>query len=396
MSAALPVCPVRLEKGKDATVLKGMPWIYAGDIIDSSEWRMVPPGSVVAIENHKGQHLGVGYINPASQIACRVLTLAQEPVNAAFFEKRLTRALALREKLIGAPYYRLAHAEADGLPGLLLDRFGGVVVAQAGTAGMDRLRPHWLEALERIVAPDAIVLRNDTAARELEALPREVQVIKGSVAELVEVHENGCVYYADLLHGQKTGWFYDQRDNHRLVADLAAGKTVLDVYAHSGGFGLLAAMRGATEVTLVDSSALALGLAQKAAGRNGVAAHMLQADAFEAMEELTGEERRYDIVIADPPAFVKAKKDIASGLKGYAKMARLAAALVQPEGYLFTASCSHHASRGAFNQAILDGVAKAGRKAAIMKQTGAAPDHPRHPQLPQSEYLKGLLLKING
>jgi 23S rRNA (cytosine1962-C5)-methyltransferase len=389
------VIPLRLKKGKETAIAKGYPWIFSGDVIDSSQWRLAPSGGFASIENHKGERLGIGYINPQSQIVARVLTLKAEPVDTLFFRKRLEKALELRQKIIEVPYYRLVHAEADGFPGLLIDRFDDNYIVQVGTAGMDALKPLWIMALESLLAPRAIVLRNDTSARELEKLPREVQVMKGAVPEVVEVLENEFTYYADLLHGQKTGWFYDQRDNHKLIAAMAKGKTVLDIYAHSGGFGLLAAKQGAKEVTLVDSSALALKLAKKAAEKNGVSADMIQGDAFEVMQKLEKEGQRYDIVIADPPPFVKAKKDIAAGLKGYVKMAKLAAALVAPGGILFAASCSHHAGRSAFNKAVTDGIKQAGREGKILKQTGAAPDHPRHPQLPQSEYLKGVLLQLD-
>lgn len=387
--------PVRLKKGKETSVIKGCPWVFAGDIIDSSQWRLAEAGVLASVENHKGERLGIGYLNPASQIACRILTQGSDIIDALFFRKRMEQALVRRKKLIDVPYYRLVHSEADGLPGLLIDRFGDIFVVQVGTAGMERLSPLWAMAMESLLEPAAIVLRNDTSAREMEKLPREVQVMKGSVPELVEVLENDCVYYADLLKGQKTGWFYDQRDNHKMMAALAKGKTVLDVYAHSGGFGLLAAKQGAKEVTLVDSSALALELAKKAAKTNGVEVKSIQGDAFEVMATLADEGKRYDIVIADPPPFIKNKKDIAAGLKGYAKMAKLAAALVTPGGLLFAATCSHHASRGAFNNAVMEGMEKAKRSGKIIKQTGAAPDHPCHPLLPQSEYLKGLLVQLD-
>lgn len=386
--------PLRLSKGKESAVIKGYPWIFAGDVIDSSQWRLADKGGLASIENHKGERLGIGYLNPASQIVARVLTLKNEPIDALFFRKRLEAALKLREKHIDVPYYRLAHAEADGLPGLLIDRFDDIYVVQVGTAGMDALKPLWTMALESLLNPAAILLKNDNSARELEKLPREVQIMKGAVPDVIEVLENGFTYYADLVHGQKTGWFYDQRDNHKLIADMAKGKTLLDVYAHSGGFGLLAAKHGAKEVTLVDSSELALKLAEKAAEENEVEAKFIEGEAFEVMQELAKRRKIYDIVIADPPPFVKAKQYIVTGLKGYAKMAKMAAALVAPGGLLFAASCSHHASRGAFSKAVMEGIEKAGREAKILKQTGAAKDHPIHPHLPQSEYLKGILLRL--
>ncbi len=390
------LCRLRLKKGKDAAIRDGFPWIYANDIIDSSEWKMAPIGSLAQIETVRGEFIGIGYVNAASQIVGRVLSLKNEKIDAAFFTARIKAALARREKIIGVPYYRLAHSEADGLPGLLLDRFGDIVVAQVGTAGMERLQPLWIEALEKVVSPKIIVLRNDAGARKLEGLKQETTILKGEAAGVIEVRQNNLVYFADLVKGQKTGWFYDQRDNHALVANMSKEKTVLDVYAHSGGFGLLAAKHGAAEVTMVDSSALALDLAKKAQAENNLKhCDYIQGDAFEIMEKLAGEGNRYDIVITDPPPFIKTKKDIASGLKGYAKMAKLAAALVNPAGHLFAASCSHHASRGAFNNAVMEGIGKAGRASTLLKQTGAAPDHPIHPKLPQSEYLKGLLVRLD-
>jgi 23S rRNA (cytosine1962-C5)-methyltransferase len=389
-----PVCPIRLLKGKEDQIRKGFPWIYAGDMVDSSEPLLAPEGSLVSIETHKGEFVGIGYFNAKSQIAARVLTLKKEPIDESFFAARLAKALERREKLISVPYYRLIHSESDFLPGLLIDRFGEKLVIQVATAGMELLQPLWLSAVESLLQPNVIVLRNDVAARKLEGLTQEVSVIKGNVSELVEVQENGCVYLADLLKGQKTGWFFDQRDNRKMIAGLAKDKTLLDVYSHSGGFGVLAAKAGAGEATLVDSSKLALELAGKAAVKNHVQCSYLQGDAFEVMQALAREGKHYDIALADPPAFVKNRKDIASGMKGYEKVAKLAATLVEKEGLLFVASCSHHASRGAFNNAVMAGIKKAGRAGEIIRQTGAAPDHPRHPQLRQSEYLKGLLVKL--
>lgn len=390
-----PLSPLRLKKGVEGPVKAGMPWVYAGDIIDTSELALLPPGALVSVETARGEALGVGYYNARSQIACRVLTLGRAGIDQVFFEKRLARALALREKAVGAPYYRLVHSEGDFLPGLLLDRFGDVLVAQSGTAGMDGLCGLWLGAARALLRPKAIVLRNDTGARAHEGLAQEVRVVEGEAPELVQVMENGCIYLADVLKGQKTGWFFDQRDNRRLIADKAGGKTLVDIYSHSGGFGLLAAKAGA-QATLVDSSKLALDIARRAAGLNGVAVEAVQGDAFAVMEKMAAEGRTFDIVLADPPAFVKSKKDIASGLKGYAKVARLAAKLGKPGGLFFTASCSHYAGRGAFNKAVLEGVGKAGFTARILAQTGAGGDHPVHPKLAQGEYLKGLLLQLDN
>ena len=389
-----PAAPLRLKKGIEEQVRAGFPWVYADDIIESSQLLTVPSGAVVAIENAKGQSIGLGYYNAKSQIACRVLTIGKEQLGPELFRRRIKEAAQRRETMLGAPYYRLAHSESDFLPGLLIDRFAGYFVIQVGTAGMERLSALWLPVIEELFAPSAIILRNDIAVREREGLKQFVEVAYGDVPPLVEVHEHGTIYLADLIRGQKTGWFYDQRDNRKMMAELSVGKSVLDVYSHSGGFALRAAKAGASSVTLVDSSKLALELAAQAGALNGIADKLSyeQGDAFEMMQKLASEGRQFDVVIADPPAFVKHKKDMGAGLKGYEKVARLAASLVAPGGKLFVASCSHHALRPKFNQAVIKGAKDVGFPGKMLKQTGAAPDHPVHKLLPQGEYLKGILL----
>jgi 23S rRNA (cytosine1962-C5)-methyltransferase len=386
---------LRLNKGCETAMRRGMPWIMTHEIVPSSNLALLAPGELVSIETVRGELLGVGYYNALSHIACRVLAAKPNTaIDHAFFATRLREALHKRDTLYPDPYYRLVHSEGDNLPGLLIDRFGELLVVQLGTAGMERLWPVLLGAIEEVISPTTIVLRNDTGAREREGLVQNVQVVKGSVDALVKLRENNVTYLADVLKGQKTGWFFDQRDNRALIAARAKGKRVVDIFSHSGGFGLPAAKAGGT-ATLVDSSALALDIAQQAAGLNEVSIECIKGDAFAVMEQLAKQGRYFDIVLADPPAFVKSRKDIASGMKGYEKVARLACALVEPLGELFVASCSHHASRGAFNQAVMDGVRKAGRKAHIIAQTSAAADHPNHPMLGQNTYLKGVLLKLD-
>jgi 23S rRNA (cytosine1962-C5)-methyltransferase len=374
-----------------------VPWVMRHMAVESSEWLASTHGSLAKIESERGEFIGIGMLNPLSQIVGRMLTRKQEGIDAAFFTRIISGALAKREALYDAPYYRLIHAEADGLPGLVIDRFGDVLVIQVGSAGMEALQTIWITVLEHLLEPRTVVMRNDLGARKLEGLEQYVKVVKGSVEELTPVIENGCLYFADLIRGQKTGWFYDMRDNRAMMAELSEGRKVLDVFSHSGGFGLLAARAGAEYVTMVDSSELALSLAMKAAEENGVAeiCDTLRGDAVEVMKKLAADGLQYDVVIADPPAYVKSKKDVAAGMKGYEKVALAAAPLLKNEGLLFTATCSHHASRGLFNKAVLAGIKAAGRKAEIVKQTGAGKDHPLHPNLPQSEYLKGLLLRLN-
>lgn len=390
---------LRLQKGKEKEVLKGCPWVYAGDLVESSELLFTEPGDIAQLLSAKGEYIGTGYYNHRSKLAFRMLTRdRRQNLGVDFFAHHFRKALERRERKIDVPYYRLAHAESDGLPGLVVDRFGDTVVCQVATAGMERLQPVWLAALEEVLAPQTIVLRNDIPARKLEGLEQNVEVIKGKVPALTQVSENGAWYLADLINGQKTGWFYDQRESRAYMAKLSEGKTFLDVYCHSGGFGIVAAKQGASAVTFVDSSALALDLAMQAAALNDVATHCtkLQGNAFEVMEALAKQGQQFDVVIADPPAFVKAKKDIASGMKGYEKVTKYAAALVAPGGVLYVASCSHHAQRHAFAKAVEQGVRKAGRSGKVIATLGAATDHPVHHHLPQSEYLKAVVVRLEG
>ena len=309
--------------------------------------------------------------------------------------ERLGRADRLRRALYGGDCHRLVHAEADGLPGLVIDRFADVFTLQINSAGMELLLPELLAALERLFQPRAVALRNDSPVRLLEGLELGHRVAAGSLAGPVEITENGARFLADLEEGQKTGWFYDQRDNRAFVAGLANGRRVLDLYTYAGGFAVQAARAGATEVVAVDRSEHSLGLAERAAALNGVAVRVVKAEAFAEMARLAAAGERFGLVVCDPPAFVKSKKDLASGAKGYRKMTRLAAALVEPGGFLFAASCSHHMPAELFADEIRHGLSNAGRGGRILRQAGAAPDHPVHPFLPESAYLKAMVLQLD-
>ncbi len=393
-AAARPV--LRLQKGRSRRLRAGHPWVFSNEIEMTPEAKALPPGVLVTLMDAGDERLGVATFNPHSLIAARLLTRdAAAEIDAGFLAARLTRALALRRTLFAAPCYRLVHSEADGLPGLIVDRYGDVVTVQANTAGMERLEPLLLDALDRVLAPDAVVLRNDSAVRGLEGLGLEHRMAKGELAGPVELVENGVRFVADLAHGQKTGWFYDQRDNRAFVAALAKGRRVLDLYTYAGGFAVQAAVAGAASVTAVDSSADSLALAERSAALNGVAVTLVRAEAFAEMERLAAAGERFGVVIADPPAFVKAKKDLNAGAKGYRKMTRLAAALVEPDGFLLVASCSHHMPAELFAEEVAHGLSLAGRSGRILRTSGAAPDHPLHPLLPESAYLKAMVLQLD-
>jgi 23S rRNA (cytosine1962-C5)-methyltransferase len=388
---------IRLNPGADRRIRAGHPWAYSNEIAMSPAARAIPPGSVVRLEGDDGQRHGAWHFNPHSLIAARLLDAdPAAPCDGAWFAARLARCLKLRERLFGAPFYRLVHAEADGLPGLVVDRYGDALAVQANTAGMDRALPMIVEALTGLVGPRVIVGRNDSAVRRLEGLEESVALLHGADGG-AEVEEAGLRFPVDLLGGQKTGWFFDQRPNRAMVARLAAGASVLDAFCHLGGFGLAAAAAGAASVTLLDRSEHALDLAMQAATRAGFADRVtpLKAEALEQLERMLASGRRFDIVVADPPAFAKTRKDIPAALKGYAKLARLSAGLVAPGGLLFIASCSHHVGVADFAEAVAWGVHRARRPARILASVGAGPDHPVHPALPESAYLKGQLLALD-
>ena len=389
---------IRLLPGHDKRVALGHPWVYSNEVAMDAAAKALPPGTLVSLVTGNGKHLGVATFNPHTLIAARILHREYTMlIDDGFFVARLERALALRQRLYDAPYYRLIHAEADGLPGLILDRFGDVLSCQINTAGMARLEDEWLAAMKKVLAPRAIVLRNDTAARALEGLAGEERVAFGALAPPIEIVENGARFLIDPLAGQKTGWFYDQRENRRFASRFAAGARVLDLYCFAGGFGVQAALAGADQVLAIDSSAAALDWAAASAKLNGVDARcrFARGEVFAELERLHAEGERFDLVIADPPAFARSKKDVGPALRGYRKLARLAAALVSKGGVLFMASCSHQVEPDAFAEEVRRGIHDAQREGRVIASTGAAPDHPVHPFLPESAYLKAETLVLD-
>ena len=388
---------IRFQKGRSRRLRAGHPWAFSNEIEMTPETKALPPGTLVTVIDAGDERLGVATFNAHSLIAARLLTRdASQVVDAEFLAARLRRALALRQTLLGdATCCRLIHSEADGLPGLVIDRYGSVVAVQANTAGMERLLPVLRQALDLVLSPSAVVLRNDSPVRSLEGLIVGNEFVHGTLEGNVELVENGVRFVADLIQGQKTGWFYDQRDNRAFMARLAKGRRVLDLYTYAGGFAVQAAVGGATSVTAVDRSQESLALAEKSASLNNVTIQAVRAEAFAEMSRLDAAGERFGVVVADPPAFVKSKKDLGAGSKGYRKMARLAAALVEPGGFLFTGSCSHHMPAELFAEEIAHGLSLAGRSGRIVRVAGAGSDHPIHPHLPESAYLKALVFELD-
>ncbi len=360
--------------------------------------KALEPGSIVRFCTHDQNFIGLGSFNPHTLVAGRIFSRELLAViDAAWLRVRLEAAAALRSKLVAEPYYRLVHAEADGLPGLIIDRFGPHFSVQLNTAGMQKLWPELEAALVELFAPESIILHNESSVRALEGLERSVTQVRGTLNAPIQIRENGLAYFADLVGGQKTGWYFDQRDNHALVARYAAGARVLDLYCHAGGFGLLAAQAGAAEVVSVDSSQSALDLAVRTAAFNRLSpqCQWRRADVFEELERLIAAKEKFGIVVADPPPFVKSRKDVASGARGYRKLAKLAAQVTAKDGLLFIASCSHNMELTAFIEEVARGLSEARRQGRILFTVFAAPDHPVHPHLPESAYLKGLLLQVD-
>jgi 23S rRNA (cytosine1962-C5)-methyltransferase len=385
---------LRLNAGQGRRLRSGSPWVFSNEIAMKPEYRQIPPGTLVRIEGDDGVRFGTFMFNPHSLIAARQLD--RDPaaeIDAAWVRQRLTSAIELRQRVCDTPFHRMVHAEADRLPGLIIDRYDDIAVMQVNTAGMNRLTPPIVEALTDLLPLRAVVARNDSPARRQEGLADEVSLLVGSDAHAAVV-EGGVKFAVDPLGGQKTGWFFDQRPNRDRVSMFARDACVLDVFCHVGAFGLRCAAAGAREVTLVDSSAAALAQAEQAAADNGLADRLCvrRGDGFDAMSALVGE--KFDIVICDPPAFARSRKDAEAGLRAYGRMARLAASLVAPNGYLFVASCSHHASLEAWSAQIAWGLHRARREGRILFTGGAGPDHPVHPHLSETAYLKTQLIQL--
>jgi len=387
-----------LLAGQDRRLRGGHPWIYSNELKMDAEAKALRPGSPVRLVNADGKILAVAQFNPHSLIAARVLSRNQDlQIDVAFLERRLSRALRLRDRLYDRPYYRLVHAEADGLPGLVIDRFGDIVVCQINSAGMDSIKQLILEVIDQVLSSKVVIFKNDSPVREREGLGLDVEVVKGSLSGTVDVEENGLTFLADPIEGQKTGWYYDQRSNRAFVAELARDERVLDLYSYGGGFGITALAAGAKEVLAIDRSEQALGLAKEAALRNGFAERFSASreEGFAALDRLSSEKQRFGLVVADPPTFVKNKRELKAGLKGYRKLVRASAPLVREEGIFVIASCSHNVPIDLFRDEVRKGLGDAGRGGRLIHQAGASPDHPSHPMLAESAYLKCLIYSLD-
>jgi 23S rRNA (cytosine1962-C5)-methyltransferase len=393
-AADLPV--LRLKRHEERRVAAGHLWIFSNEVdTAATPLTSFTAGAYVAVRSDRDKFLGYAYVNPHSLIAARIVGrdrgFAPGP---SLIVHRMNVALALRERLYTEPYYRLVHGESDALPGLVVDRYGDVLVAQIGTAGMEQQKGAIVAALEKVVKPRVIVFKNDSGARELEQLEKYVEAARGELPESVTVREAGLTFTAPLAAGQKTGWFYDQAANRRQFLPLIAGaKRVLDVFSYAGGWAVGAARNGA-EVTAIDSSAQALEAAARNAEANGVAMQTIRDDAFDAMEALHAANEKFDAVIVDPPAFIKRRKDAPKGEAAYKRLNQLAMQLLARDGMLVSCSCSYHLAPEQLTDAIQRGGRHLGRFVQILATGSQSPDHPIHPAIPETRYLKAFLCRV--
>lgn len=392
----LPV--LRVKPREERRARGGHPWVYSNEIALDADAKAISPGSLVRLVDAQGALLGMGSFNPHSLIAARLWSQQPVDIDAGLLSQRLRTALRLRERYFARPYYRLVHAEADGMPGFVIDRYGDVLCVQCNTAGAEHLLPELLSALEQVLKPRAVVLRNDTPVRALEGLQPDIRLAAGSLDDGPAIVEEGGVRIAlDLLEGQKTGWYFDLAGARALIAAQAKGEEMLDVYCNSGAFALTAAKAGAKGVRGIDRSELAIGQAVQAAKDNDLSriARFEKAEAFPALEKLQAEKTRFGIVVTDPPNFVKSRKDLGPGAKAYRKLAKLAVPLVKPGGLWFVACCAHLLPGELFAKEVAIGLSQAGRSGRVLYSGGAGPDHPVHPHLPESAYLKWQILQLD-
>ena len=390
---------VRLTPKGDARAIRhGFPWVYANELVTDRRTRALSGGTLAVLEDAERRPMGVVAVNPASKIICRMLDRNPEAViDQSWFAARLQRALDMRTRLYPDPYYRLIHAEADGLPGVVIDRFGDVAVVQPNAAWADALIGPLVAALQEVTGVTTVIMNGTGRARALEGLDEQTAVMAGTAPDTpVEVPMNGAIYLADVIGGQKTGLFFDQRPNHAFAASLAKDARVLDMFSHVGGFGLAALAQGATSVLAVDGSAPALTLAEGGAAAMGVTDRFAtrKGDAFAVLADLAEAGETFDLVVCDPPAFAPTKKAMDAGLRAYERVARLAAPLVADGGYLGLCSCSHAADLNKFRNASARGIGRAGRRGQVIYTGFAGPDHPLMPHLAESGYLKSVFFRL--
>lgn len=386
---------VIIRKGAHHRIENGHPWVYQTEV-DTIEGEF-EPGDIVDVLNARQRFIGRGYINPRSQILVRILTREQEAIDREFFKRRIEAAWRYRQRFLSEPdYCRLIFGEADFLPALIVDKFGPVLVIQTLALGIDGYKDMIVSLLDELFMPEGIYERNDVPVRELEGLDQRKGYLKGEFSTTIRVQENGIPFWADIASGQKTGFFYDQRENRRMLKFFAKGAEVLDCFCHTGSFSVHAALYGAKSVTGVDISSQAVELAQRNADLNNVGdrCDFQTANAFDILRKQSDEKRKYDVVILDPPAFSKSRGSLEGAVRGYKEINLRGLKLLRPGGFLVTCSCSYHIDRELFSAVVVDAARDAKRVIRQVDYRGQAKDHPTLPGAPETNYLKFLVLEV--
>lgn len=384
-----------LKRHEERRILAGHLWAFSNEIEKIAG--TPESGDVAELESADGRFLGVGFYNPHSLISFRMLSREREAADEAFFAKRISAAYDLRRYLYpSSESYRVVFGESDFLPGLVSDKYGNYVTVQFLSAGMEKKRAEILSAIHAVIHPSGIVARNDSALRALEGLEEKIEVLSGTIPERVKIEENGSCFWADLVSGQKTGFFFDQRENRAALARYCPGKTFLDGYCHSGAFSVQALRAGASKVISVDSSRPALTLAEENAKLNGFEAQFngVTADVVEYLDFLEKSGEKFDIINVDPPALIKSRKHFHAGYKLYRKLNALALEVVKPGGILATSSCSHNLSPEDFRRMLKEAAGRAGKQVRLLEERSQARDHPILLSMPETEYLKFAILQV--
>lgn len=389
-----------LKKNEDKRLRQGHLWVFSNEVdTRRSPLENFSAGDLVIVSDSSGKAIGVAYVNPEVLICARLLSRKPNArIGESFFKARLTQALQLRERLYDKPYYRLVFGESDGLPGLVIDRFGSVLSVQITTAGMEKHKQLLVATLIDLLSPSAVLLKNDNSQRQVERLTLEPELVYGSLPPKLIIEENNARFVINIAEGQKTGWFYDHRQNRARFAAWTKGMKVLDLFSYAGGWGICAAVAGAAEVICVDSSESALALAAESAELNGVQAKMqfVRADVFDYLKLLREQNQRFDAIVLDPPALIKRKKDFKAGYEAYQRLNHQALQVLENDGILVSASCSHHLSRENLHEILRSSARHIDRHLLLLSDGGQGPDHPIHPALPETEYLKSFFCAVSS
>ncbi|MBL0230459.1 MAG: class I SAM-dependent rRNA methyltransferase [Moraxellaceae bacterium] len=389
-----------LKKYEDRRLREGHLWIYSNEVDTAkTPLKTLEAGEQVIIEDVTGKKLGIATVSPNSLICARLVSRdVKHPLDKSLIVYKLNQALSLRERFYDEPYYRLVYGDSDGLCGLVVDRFGDYCVVQTTTVGMERLKDDIVQALVKVLNPTGILFKNDSKARALEGLESYIEVAYGDVPKLLPLVENGVKFVAPAHDGQKTGWFYDHRESRAQLQRVVKGKRVLDVFSYAGSWGIQAAAFGAADVTCIDASEFALDIVKQNAALNGLEdkVHTLQGDAFQMLTELKQQGEQFDVIILDPPAFMQKRKDHANGLQAYRRINELAMRLLVRDGILVSGSCSMHLKTEELVDVIRGASRHLDKTAQVVFIGGQGADHPVHPAIPETSYLKCVMARVLG